>query len=231
MAWKYIPWQDIHSWECRACGKCCKYFSVPLSSYEYVQITRFYGPDVVNLGTGRTYLRKRRDKRCIFQFISGLCGLQHTGMKPIACRLWPFLVSKKPGKDPEKAVFTYREKDFYLYLHSFCTGITLGEPSEYFISILSEAIETATNPSRSHHLTSKVVDKILPKNFTLSDHRNILYPYRGSHKISNLPCIISQHLYTPEKIRNISGYHDFVNRRKLPIFYHERVMNENRETS
>jgi len=62
--------------------------------HEYAMITQKYGHDVLALGVGRAYLRRRTDGRCIFQYCesgSWLCGLQ--AEKPYACKMWPFVVS------------------------------------------------------------------------------------------------------------------------------------------
>jgi len=74
----YLPWSRVESWSCKACGECCKWFSIPLTPHEYAKISQTCGHRAFALGLGKAYLRKRDDERCVFQFeLYGrwLCGL------------------------------------------------------------------------------------------------------------------------------------------------------------
>jgi len=84
----FVPWSRVASWNWDGCGECCKWFSVPVTMHEYARISHSYGHDVLTLGLGRAYLRKRRDGRCMFQYYDGgswLCGLQTE--KPYVCKM------------------------------------------------------------------------------------------------------------------------------------------------
>jgi len=38
-----IPWREVRTWECTACGRCCIGYRVPLKMDEYIKITKVYG--------------------------------------------------------------------------------------------------------------------------------------------------------------------------------------------
>ncbi len=154
---RYIPWRYVRSWECLACGTCCKRFVAPLTTYEYIMITRHFGHFVVEMSGAKPRLRSLQNG-CIF-LAEGLCSLQALGMKPLACRLWPFAVREKPLKaySHERALFEYRGSEYYVYIHSACRGIGKGNPATFRLAI-QEAVEISLNPERPlQHLTSPLV--------------------------------------------------------------------------
>jgi len=111
-----IPWRYLESWNCIACGTCCKGYQVVLGFNEWVNLIRTYGVGVTQPGVNKFYLGKKGDGTCIFlykPFDTWLCGLQ--GMKPKACKLWPFKILSRPkfGR-PNEAVYKYRDKNFLL---------------------------------------------------------------------------------------------------------------------
>ena len=129
---RVIPWEEVHSWFCNACGRCCQGFRVPLKMDEYVKIASRFGYNTVEFGLGKVYLQRDLNGRCVFQRYWGgkeLCTLQ--AMKPLACKLYPFRVLRKP-KYPggNGAYYNYRGVDLYIYLDSHCPGIRLGNPAE-----------------------------------------------------------------------------------------------------
>lgn len=164
---RYVPWSCVASWRCVACGKCCLEFRVPLRAREVVKITNIYGANAVELDASRlrAYLRKIGGK-CVFQrqvHEFSLCLLQHVGMKPYACKMWPFAV-KSEGVKGEEAAFMYDKRLFYIYLNPRCTGLRFGRPSVSLREkILPEAVELSLNPDRNHRYLTSTPPHILKK--------------------------------------------------------------------
>jgi len=139
-----IPWQDVNTWLCDACGICCLGYRVPLRIDEYAKIAGQFGYNTVELDLGKIYLRRNLNNRCLFQRFWGgkwLCTIQ--GMKPLACMLYPFRVSKEP-KHPrgDDAYYKFRGVGLYVYLDPHCPGIKLGTPDQDFLTkTLPEIVE------------------------------------------------------------------------------------------
>jgi len=111
-----IPWRYVASWNCLACGLCCKGFDVVLDFPEWINIVKSYGVDFTSPGISRFYLKRRSDGTCVFlynYFGNWLCTLQH--MKPMACKLWPFKISDKPryGR-PNVSVYSRNNMKLYV---------------------------------------------------------------------------------------------------------------------
>jgi len=139
-----IPWREVRTWECTACGRCCIGYRVPLKMDEYIRITKLYGYDVVEVGMGKVYLRRGPDNRCVFlRPILGrwVCTLQ--SMKPLACKLYPFRIYMRPLYNREDgSAYNYKGKTLHIYLDPHCEGIRPGRPSEHFVRhILPEVVE------------------------------------------------------------------------------------------
>ncbi|MHA1581201.1 MAG: YkgJ family cysteine cluster protein [Candidatus Baldrarchaeia archaeon] len=119
-----IPWKLVTTWSCFACGKCCRKFKVPLSLAEAQKLMEKYGSNVIEFERGTPYL-KRKGGTCIFQD-GNICSIQED--KPTACKLWPFYVKKAPlhPNDFFSAHYRYKDKVFYIYIHSWCTGVNKG---------------------------------------------------------------------------------------------------------
>jgi len=130
-----VPWKYVESWNCLACGRCCKGYDVALRFNEWVNIIRTYGAEFTEPRIDKLCLRKKYDGTCVFlyNFLDRwwLCGLQH--MKPNACKLWPFKILGEPryGR-PQEASFTMREKTFFIYVDPQCMGIRWGAPTQEF---------------------------------------------------------------------------------------------------
>ncbi|MEM2087149.1 MAG: YkgJ family cysteine cluster protein [Thermoproteota archaeon] len=155
---KEIPWRRLRSWACLRCGKCCSKFKVTLRPYEYAKISELMPEAVVP--DVKPFLRKIGGK-CVFQNEYGLCDLQELGLKPFSCKVWPFLVYKKPKSiNPGEAEFHYNDEKYYVYLnqHAFiCTGVNMGMPEE-LPNIIWEVIEIYKNPWRKQkYSTSRLV--------------------------------------------------------------------------
>lgn len=129
-----IPWTQVRSWSCKACGNCCVGYRVPLKMEEYVKVGRLYGPNVIEYGVGKAYLKNKKNGRCVFQNpLMGrwICTLQ--GTKPTACRLFPFRIHNKPVyKKGDTASINFQGKTYYLYMDPDCQGVETGHPSPRF---------------------------------------------------------------------------------------------------
>jgi hypothetical protein len=155
-----IPWKYVESWNCIACGICCKEYQVVLGFNEWVNLIRTYGVGVTQPGITSFYLEKKSDGTCVFLhnfFDKQLCLLQ--GMKPKACKIWPFkiLATPKFGKSNE-AVYKYRDRNFFVYVDPACIGTRWGKPTQEFMHrILPELIEIALGlREKQYYSTSRI---------------------------------------------------------------------------
>jgi Fe-S-cluster containining protein len=152
-----VPWKYIESWNCRACGECCKPFTVILTLPEWLNITRLYGLGVTQPGINGFYLKKNAANRCVFQYKlldKWLCGIQH--IKPMACKLWPFKICENPKYGRRKeASYIYQGREFFIYADTLCHGLKLGNPSRHFIQkILPEFIEISLGLRKEQHYST-----------------------------------------------------------------------------
>jgi len=171
-----VPWRHVASWNCTACGVCCKGFDVVLGFNEWLNLTRSYGVGVTQPDISKFYLRRRSDGSCVFlhkYFSTWLCGLQHN--KPRACKLWPFKILDAPkfGK-PYEACYDYEDRRFFIYVDPLCVGIRWGNPTPKFAyKTISELIEIAlglrekqlysTAYLSNHSTIATTVQKLKPK--------------------------------------------------------------------
>jgi Fe-S-cluster containining protein len=130
-----IPWSEVNSWACKACGRCCVGYRVPLKMDEYARVANLYGHNVVELGLGKIYLRHGPSDRCIFQHPSQgrwVCALQ--AIKPLACKLFPFRVHSKPVyRRGDRSGYRFRDRTLHIYMDPDCPGIVPGKPGERFL--------------------------------------------------------------------------------------------------
>ena len=125
-----VPWSYLKSWECLACGHCCKDYAIPLAEGEWLGLSNLFGPSVAEWFLDKRCLRRGVGGRCVFlQKYEGhwLCGIQ--GAKPLNCRLFPFKVSVHPlfGRK-EEASFPYSGREVFVYVDVDCRGIEWGRP-------------------------------------------------------------------------------------------------------
>lgn len=127
-----VPWRQVASWRCSACGKCCNEYAVRLSFYEYLKLkpTGF-----VYERNGKFYIRKIGNK-CPFQ-LGNICSIQK--IKPVACKLFPFFIERKKGK--EEALYEYKNEEFYVYLDTYCKNVKLGKAKKEIEEMVKEAIK------------------------------------------------------------------------------------------
>lgn len=159
---KLVPWRKIENWSCIACGDCCKEFRVPLRAYEAVRLARHFGYTCLEFNLERCVLKKRLDGRCIFQVHSNgkwICGIQN--IKPLACKIWPFLVSDTPSHGfKEEAEYEYRGRKYYVYVNPFCKGIAYGRPTRILAEkVIAEFVELSLGiREKQDFSTSMLVD-------------------------------------------------------------------------
>jgi Fe-S-cluster containining protein len=142
----FVPWQYIADWKCKACGLCCKAYSVVLNFQEWLNIVKNYGVETTAPGLNKLYLRKKSDGSCVFLYNFSdmhLCGLQH--MKPGACKLWPFKVQTSPKFGyPNEALYLFGRNKLYIYADPACRGLIYGRPTwEFANQTIKEFIEIA----------------------------------------------------------------------------------------
>ncbi len=88
------------SYECRACGRCCRHKRIPVNPYEVACLAAHLGIATTELihryTEGGTALAVRPDVTCIFLEPTG-CAVH--AARPLACRLYPLgLVSTPEGE-------------------------------------------------------------------------------------------------------------------------------------
>ncbi len=88
------------SYECRACGRCCRYKRIPVNPYETARLAAHLGIGTTELiaryTDDGTALTVRPDITCIFLDANG-CSVH--AARPLACRLYPLgLVATPEGE-------------------------------------------------------------------------------------------------------------------------------------
>ena len=103
-----------------------------LSFYEYLKLKH---TGFVEEKVGRYYIKKIKNT-CPFQ-IGNLCSLQGK-TKPLACKLYPFVVLKRGD---EKALYEYNNEEFYVYVEVGCPNLKLGRSNKKIESLVKEAVQ------------------------------------------------------------------------------------------
>jgi len=153
---KYVSWQSLKSWACLGCGVCCYRYIVKLNDIEIKAITGLF-PDGVMEKNGLIYLRKH-EGACVF-LMDDLCGLQPLGLKPLACKVWPFYISSTPLDSVEdedyKALFLWHGKERFVYVNTFCKGLNKGATPNIRGSV-KEIITVYSDPKlKQYYSTSR----------------------------------------------------------------------------
>ncbi|MEM3700822.1 MAG: YkgJ family cysteine cluster protein [Candidatus Bathyarchaeia archaeon] len=161
----FVPWQYIADWKCKACGLCCKAYSVVLNFQEWLKIVNNYGVDKTVSGLNKLFIKRRSDGSCIFLYnLSNMhiCGLQH--MKPKACKLWPFKILGKPDFGyAREAAYEFGGKTLFIYADSTCNGLTYGRPTlEFANSTLKEFIEISLGLRSQQYKTTADIPSLQP---------------------------------------------------------------------
>jgi len=130
----FVPWKQISNWQCIGCGECCRDYSVVLDFPEWLTIAQTFGAQNIVRGFDSMLIRRLPDGSCSFLCQPAgisLCSLQ--GMKPNACKLWPFKVLAEPRyEDANQAIFEYMGKKLYIYADKNCAGLKYGNPRGEF---------------------------------------------------------------------------------------------------
>ncbi len=176
-----IPWARVRDWSCLACGECCKWFMIPLRADELARILHTFGEWAIEFKLTKAYIRKPYSgSRCIFQYRmrdKWLCILQEMGMKPVACKLWPFipLIKPKYGREQE-AVFEHSGERFYIYVDPRCPGVTLGRPSLHLLQkVLPEVIELRLGIRTKQRFTTSSIRRKIQEQILSMPSNIIIY--------------------------------------------------------
>ena len=154
-------------------------YSVPLSIKEANDIVRKYGRIAVEKRGGKYYLRKINGK-CIF-LKGNICIIQKD--KPIACRLWPFYIFRKPINNDEarEATFSYHGGVYYVYVDDYCPGLNKGEkPIRYAIM---EALQIYLGEKHKQKYTTSPLLSVI--NFNKYNKLQIIKPYSMRFNINS----------------------------------------------
>jgi len=131
---------------------------VVLTAYEYALLIKLFGPWAVELDEHGDPCLRKVGGTCIFQSPTGLCRLQPLGLKPLACKVWPFKVREVKGSEhvEQDEMFVYKGKVYRVYVHSSCRGIGKGS-EEGLINAIKEVIEIKKNPARPQVYTTSFI--------------------------------------------------------------------------
>jgi hypothetical protein len=155
---QFVPWQNIADWHCKACGCCCKLYSVVLNFPEWLRLTKTFGVETTVAGLDRFYIKRVDNGSCPFLCNDPnnyYCGLQN--MKPEACKIWPFKVLSEPKYgDPNQAAYDYRGMRFYIYGDSMCSGLRYGAPTwDFRYTTIKEFTEIALGIRELQYKTTR----------------------------------------------------------------------------
>ena len=155
---QFVPWQNVADWHCKACGYCCKLYSVVIGFPEWLNISKSFGVETTVTGLDRFYIKRTSDGSCKFlcnKSNNYYCGLQ--GMKPEACKIWPFKVLAEPKYgEPKQAEFIYKGTKLYIYADTMCNGLHYGTPTWDFRNItVKEFTELALGIKRQQYKTTR----------------------------------------------------------------------------
>jgi Fe-S-cluster containining protein len=160
---QFVPWQTVADWNCKACGYCCKLYSVVLGFPEWIRLTKTFGSETTVAGLDRFYIKRASDGTCAFLCDNSqnyFCGLQ--GMKPEACKIWPFKILTEPKYGEEKqAAFNYMGNNLYVYADTMCSGLRFGTPTwEFRYTTIKEFAELALGLRQVQYKTTRSVDVV-----------------------------------------------------------------------
>jgi Fe-S-cluster containining protein len=160
---QFVPWQNVADWNCKACGYCCKLYSVVLGFPEWIRLTKTFGSETTVADLDHFYIKRASDGTCAFLCNNSrnyFCGLQ--GMKPEACKIWPFKILTSPKYGEEKqAAFNYLGNNLYVYADTMCNGLRYGTPTwEFRYTTIKEFAELALGLRQVQYKTTRSVDVV-----------------------------------------------------------------------
>jgi Fe-S-cluster containining protein len=146
---QFVPWQNVADWRCKACGYCCKLYSVVLGFPEWLRLAKTFGAETTVTGLDHFYIKRTSD---------GSCGLQQ--MKPEACKIWPFKILAEPKYgEPNQAAFDYMGHRLYVYADTMCNGLRYGAPTwDFRYTTIKEFAELALGLRQVQYKTTRPVD-------------------------------------------------------------------------
>jgi Fe-S-cluster containining protein len=155
---QFIPWQNVADWHCKACGYCCKLYTVVINFPEWLNIVKLFGVETTVAGIDRLYIKRCSDGTCSFlcnKANTYFCSLQN--MKPEACKIWPFKVLSEPKYgQPKQAAFDYGGAKLYVYVDTMCSGLRYGASTWDFKNVtLREFIEIALGSRQMQHKSTR----------------------------------------------------------------------------
>lgn len=155
---QFVPWQNIADWQCKACGYCCKLYSVVLGFKEWLNITKSFGSQTTVTGLDHLYIKRASDGSCSFlcnKSSTYFCGLQD--MKPEACKIWPFKVLSEPKYgEPNQAAYDYHGVKLYVYGDNMCNGLRYGTPTwDFRYTTIKEFAELALGVRQIQYKTTR----------------------------------------------------------------------------
>lgn len=158
-----VPWSQVGSWRCNACGICCRRYDVVLKLPEWLGIVKKYGVKYTSPNISSFLLRRRADGSCTFLLeapSATFCSLQHT--KPQACKLWPFKILDRPKfGSPNRASYPFGDRRLFIYADAACTGLRFGVPTHDFAySVLPEFIEIAFGLRRKQFKSTAILQPL-----------------------------------------------------------------------
>ncbi len=159
---QYVPWQNIADWRCKACGYCCKLYSVVLGFKEWLNIAKSFGSQTTVTGLDHLYIKRTSDGSCSFlcnKSKTYFCGLQ--SIKPEACKIWPFKVLSEPKYgDPHQAAYDYHGMRLYVYGDDICNGLRYGTPTwDFRYTTIKEFAELALGVRQIQFKTTRGNDQ------------------------------------------------------------------------
>jgi Fe-S-cluster containining protein len=155
---QFVPWQNVADWHCKACGYCCKLYSVVICFPEWLNISKSFGVETTVTGLDRFYIKRTSDGSCRFLCSKSnnyYCGLQC--MKPEACKIWPFKVLAEPKYgEPNQAIFNYMGTKLYVYADAMCNGLRYGTPTwDFRYTTIKEFAELALGIRQLQYKTTR----------------------------------------------------------------------------
>lgn len=157
---EFVPWQNIADWHCKACGYCCKLYSVVLGFPEWLRIAKTFGVDTTLSSLDRFFIKRASDGSCVFLTNDATnyhCMLQNA--KPEACKIWPFKVLSEPKYgEPNQAEYDYGGLRLYVYGDTMCSGLRVGTPTwDFRNKTIKEFVELALGLRQVQYKTTRPV--------------------------------------------------------------------------
>ncbi|MGE5575121.1 MAG: hypothetical protein ACM3UL_03200, partial [Ignavibacteria bacterium] len=121
-------------------------------------ISKSFGVENTISGLDRFYIKRTSDGSCGFLCNRSniyYCGLQ--GMKPEACKIWPFKVLAEPKYgESNQAVYDYMGHKLFVYADTMCSGLRYGTPTwDFRYTTIKEFTELALGIRQIQYKTTR----------------------------------------------------------------------------